>query len=129
MVALGIVAMVVLFGKNAPALLILYGDTQATGVDARALSTINSLAVLCNAWRASMCVLSITVIWSGLVRRAAWAFWSLAGCVCVVQAAGFASDSLLQHQDLLGNAAASLVPLAGIVLAAIGIIRDSSPRA
>jgi hypothetical protein len=41
--------MLLVFGKNAPVLLVLYGDIQGRGVDARALATINALAVLCNA--------------------------------------------------------------------------------
>jgi len=127
--ALGILAMMLVLGRNSPALLVLFGDTQGAGVDARALATINALAVLCNAWRAAMCVASLTVIWGALVRRAAWAFWTLAACACLLQAAGFASDSLLGRRELLGNAAASLVPLAGVVLAAVGVFRRPSAPA
>ena len=129
LLALGILAMLLVFRKNAPVLLVLYGDIQGRGVDARALATINALAVLCNAAIAAMCLLSLTVIWCALVRRAAWAVWSLAACVFFLQGASFASDSLLQHRDVLGNAAASAIPFIGIIFAAIGVSRRSTAKA
>ena len=121
-IALGIVIMVLGLGQNAPALMILYGDIQGKGVDTRALATIDALAALGNGWRAAMCALSLTIIWTGLLRRAAWAFWSLAVCVCFVQAVDFASGSFYQHRSLL-DAVPSLLPLAGIIFAAIGVFR------
>jgi len=127
--ALGILAMLLVFGKNAPVLLVLYGDIQGRGVDARALATINALAVLCNASIAAMCLLSLTVIWCALVRRAAWAVWSLAACVFFLQGASFVSDALLHHPDLLGNVAASSIPVVGIILAASGVFRRSITKA
>jgi hypothetical protein len=121
--ALGILAMLLVLGKNAPVLLVLYGDIQGKGVDARALATINALAVLCNASIAAMSILSLTVIWCALIRRAAWAVWSLGACVFFLQGASFFSDALLHDPDLLGNVAASSIPVVGIILAAIGVSR------
>jgi hypothetical protein len=69
LLALGILAMLLVFGKNAPVLLVLYGDISGKGVDARALATINALAVLCNAAIAAMSALSLTIIWCALVRE------------------------------------------------------------
>jgi hypothetical protein len=125
LLALGILAMLLMFGKNAPVLVVLYGDIQGSGVDSRALATINALAVLCNAAIAAMCLLSLTVIWCALMRRAAWAVWSLAACVFFLQGASFFSDALLYHPDLLGNVTASSIPVVGIILAAIGVFRRS----
>jgi hypothetical protein len=127
--ALGILVMLLVFGKNAPVLLVLYGDIQGRGVDPRALATINALAVLCNASIAAMSVLSLTVIWFALVRGAAWAVRSLAVCVFFLQGASFFSDSLLHHPDVLGNAAASAIPFIGIIFAAIGVSRRSTAKA
>jgi hypothetical protein len=121
--------MLLIFGKNAPVLLVLYGDISGKGLDARALATINALAVLCNAALAAMSVLSLTIIWCALVRRAVWALWSLAASVLFLQAASFASDSLLHQPDVLGNAAALSIPVVGIVFAALGILRRSHKSA
>lgn len=129
LLALGILTMLLVFGKNAPVLLVLFGNIQGTGVDARALATINALAVLCNAAIAAMAVLSLTVVWCALVRRAAWSVWSLATCVFLLQGASFASDALLHHRDALGNSIAFSVPLTGIIFAAIGVFRKPRGRA
>jgi hypothetical protein len=126
--AVGILAMLLVFGKNA-LVLVPYGDIQGRGVDARALATINALAVLCNAAIAGMCLLSLTVIWFALVRRAAWAVWSLAACVFFLQGASFFSDALLHNPDLLGNVAASSIPVVGIIVAAIDVFRRSITKA
>ena len=74
LVALGILFMLLVLGKNSPALLLLYGDSQGKSLDPRALATINSLAVVANAAIAALSILSIVVIWSALMKRALWAF-------------------------------------------------------
>jgi len=121
---LAILFMVLVLGQNAPCLLILYGDTRATGIDPRALATINALAVLLNASAAAICALSLSVIWLALVRGAVWAFWSLTASLLFLQASGFASDWFLCNPDLLANTASSLLLLLGLTFAAVGI-RDS----
>lgn len=119
--ALCILFAVLMLGKNAPALMILYGDTQATGMDPRALATINAFAVIFNACAAAVCALSLAVIWFALARRMRWAFWSLAGSLGFLQAVGFASDSFFQHKDLVLNVASSLLLLFGFAFAGMGI--------
>ena len=123
--ALGILFMLLVLGKNAPALLILYGDIQATGMDPRALATLNALAVMFNACAAAIGALSLSVIWVALIRKAVWAFWSLAVCLSFLQAAGFASDMFLGNKDLLANAASSLLLFGGLSLTAIGMLRGT----
>ena len=119
--ALGILFMLLVLGKNAPALLILYGDLHAQGMDPRALATINALAVMFNACAASICALSLTMIWLAVVRKTRWAFCCLAGCLAFLQAAGFASDIFLGNRDLFMNAASSLLLLCGLFFAGVAI--------
>jgi len=119
--ALCILFAMVVLGMNAPALTILYGDAQAAGMDTRALATINALAVIFNACAAALCGLSLAVIWGALIQKKRWAFWSLSACLVFLQAAGFLSDSFLQHKDLVANIASSLCLLAGVTFAAIGM--------
>ena len=121
LLALGILFLLLVLGENAPALLILYGDLQPKDIDPRALSTINALAVMFNAGAASICALSLSLIWFAVMRRAVWAFWSLAGCLAFLQAAGFASDTFLGNKDLLANATSSLLLLGGLCLVGIAI--------
>ena len=58
------------------------------------------------------------MIWLAVVRKAVWAFWSLAGCLAFLQAAGFASDTFLGNRDLLANTISSVLLLSGIALSA-----------
>ena len=123
--ALGILFMLLVLGKNAPALLILYGDLQAEGMEPRALATINALAVMFNACAASLCALSLAMIWFAVVRKAVWAFWSVAGCLLFLQAAGFASDTFLSNKDFVANVVSSLVLLGGLFAVGIALFRVS----
>ena len=72
-------------------------------MDPLALSTINALAVMFNACTASMCALSLAMIWFAIVRKTVWAFWFLAGCLGFLQAAGFASGHILGQQRCVGE--------------------------
>jgi energy-converting hydrogenase Eha subunit G len=111
---------------NAPALIILFRDTQGSGIESRALATINALAVVCNAAIAAVSMLSLVTIWSAFVRGAAWAFWSLTFCLSFLQVFRWVSDTIFYHEKLLTNVASSLPLIAGIILGAIGLIRKPS---
>jgi hypothetical protein len=127
LVALSILFMLLALGKNSPALIILYGNMQGTGLDPRALATINALAVVANASIATLSILSLVVIWSALMRRATWAFWSLAGSLLFLDVIRWAGESFFYHQgNLLADAATLLPTLADIGCAAIGVFRRSS---
>lgn len=129
LLAVGILFSLLALGKNAPALLSLYGTIAPAEIDPRALATINALAVVFNASAASLCGLSLMVIWIALVRRLHWAFWALTAVLTFIQAAGFASDAFLGNRNLTANLASSFLLLAGLSFAAIGIFRDrSAPR-
>jgi hypothetical protein len=124
--ALGILFMLLVLGKNAPCLLILYNDMQPVGMDPRALATINALAVVFNACAAAICALSLVVIWVALVRGAVWAFWALAGSLLFLQAAGFASDSFLSHKNLVANIVSSTLLLLGFATTGTRIFGQST---
>ena len=124
--ALSILFMVLVLGKNAPCLLILYDDIRAVGIDPRALATINGLAIVFNGCAAAICALSLAVIWVPLVRGATWAFWALAGSLLFLQAGGFASDSFFAHKNLVANVVSSSLLLLGFAAAAGGIFRKST---
>jgi hypothetical protein len=127
LVALSILFMLLVLGRNSPALIILYGTMQGTGLDPRALTTINGLAVVANASIAALSILSLVVIWSALMRRAVWAFWSLAGSLLFLEVVRWAGESFYYHQrNLLADAAPSLPIVAGIACAAVGVFRRSS---
>ena len=126
-ISVGVLFMLLVLGKNSPALVILYGDAQGKGLDPRALATINGLAVVANASVAALSILSLVVIWVALVRGAVWAFWSLAGTLLLLDVVRWIGESFFYHQgSLLGDATELLPTLTGIACAAIGIFRRSS---
>ena len=127
-VSLGILAMVLVGGRNAPALTILFGNLSGNGLDPRALATINYLAVLCNAWRGAFSVLALFVIWSALARRARWSFWGLAVAALLVQAASIFNARLLLHGDPGGEVLTTVIVLAGLSCAAWGLFRRAGAR-
>jgi len=109
-----IVIAIVVFNTNAPALPVLFNEMEAHQIDARALATINAIAVFFNAIQAAFCGMCLVVVWVGLWQRARWAYWSLLGTTIYIQAAGLASDYLF-----FGNR--NIVPIAiGAILLLIG---------
>jgi hypothetical protein len=121
--SLGILFMLLVLGKNSPALLVLFGDLQGTGLDPRALTTINGLAVVANAAIAGLCIVSLVIIWRALARGAAWAFWALAAAWLLLQTSRWAGDTVLYHEKPLAGAAILLPVIAGLSCAAFGLFR------
>ena len=119
--SLGVLFMLLVFAKNSPALLLLYGDAQGKGLDPPALATINALAI------AALSNLSLAVIWAALVKRAEWAFWSLAIALLFLELVRWLGESVYYHQETALVDAATLLPtIAGIVCAAMGVFGKSS---
>ena len=123
LLAVAILFMLLVLHENAPALMILYGDTSASSIESRALATINALAVMFNACTAALCALSLVLIWIPILQKKVWAFWALSGTLGFLQVAGFASDSFLGHKDLLLNLLSSLVLFCGLTAVGIGFFR------
>jgi hypothetical protein len=121
LLASGIVIAMILGGRHAPALSILFEDREIGAIDPRALATIDGLAILCNSVIAALCALALGVIWGGVIARARRAWWMLAATLGPVQASGFASDACFGHRDLIAN----LVSTA-ILAAALLLLRDQS---
>jgi len=69
--------------------------------------------------------MSLIVIWAALVRRAVWAFWSLATALLFLEVVRWLGESFFYQENLLGDAATLLPTLAGITCAAIGLFRRS----
>ena len=127
-ISLGVLFMLLVLGKNSPALLILYGDAQGKGLDPRALATINGLAVVANASVAALSILSLVVIWVALVRGAVWAFWSLAIALLCLEVVRWVGESLYYQENLLEDAVTLLPTVAGIICAALASFAEQHER-
>ena len=125
-ISLGILFMLLGLGKNSPALLALFGDAQGNGLDPRALATINGLAVVANASIAALSILSLAVIWGALMKRAVWAFWSLAVALLFLEVVRWVGESLYYQENLLEDAVTLLPTVAGVTCVAIGVFRRTT---
>lgn len=115
--SLGVLFMLLVFAKNSPALLLLYGDAQGKGLVPRALATINALAIVANAAIAALSILSLAVIWAALVKRAEWAFWSLASALLFLEVVRWLGESVYYHQETALVDAATLLPTIAVSFA------------
>jgi TRAP-type uncharacterized transport system fused permease subunit len=120
--ALGILFTLLVIGNNAPATTILFSGAEVNQIEARALATINSVAVFGNACAASLCALILFVIWGALVQKLAWAFWALVISMCFVQTMGFASDALLGNKNLIANIVSSGILVVGLSLSTLALL-------
>jgi hypothetical protein len=62
------------------------------------------------------------------MRRAVWAFWSLAAAFLFLGVVRWLGESHFYQENLLKDAATLLPTLAGIACAAIGLFRRTSYR-
>jgi hypothetical protein len=83
----------------------------------------NAPAVLFNACAASFCALILVVIWTSLINKARWAYWTVTGSMLFLQAFGFVCDSYLGDRDLLANIVSMAVLLIGLGLSGYSIRR------
>lgn len=103
-----IVLGMLIFGLNAPALLILFDSNSVVSIVQPALQTVNALAILMNTVIAVLCGFSILIIWKGFLKYN-WIFWSLAVGLGCIQLGGFLSDGYLGSTNLLANLISSLI--------------------
>ena len=80
-----------ILNQDAPGFRLLFGDSAIQEYDPSIVATINSLCMQCNALVAGYCLLALVVIWTGLAKRAMWAFWGLLIAMGSFQLFGFVS--------------------------------------
>lgn len=96
-----ILVAVIFFKKNAPMLFIVFDQSEISVLDPKVKAAVNSLAILFNASAAGFSLLSLFVIWVGLRHGQSWAFWALLITGGLIQACGFAADSVIGNQTIL----------------------------
>ncbi len=121
LLATGILVAIIFLGKNPP---ILYVSLEQAGIvrlDKQVLTTFKSLAVYFNSAVVTFCLLSIFVIWMGLVQGQRWAFWALLITMGIGQILGFVADSFIGNKTLGVNIIFAVVYLLGIGLSWYGL--------
>src|SRR6185312_17300372 len=81
-------------GRHAPGLMMRFTAAEIPGIEARALATIDGLAVIANTLIAVYCATALLIVRSALARGERWALWALAGGAFALQLASYAVDAL-----------------------------------
>lgn len=121
--ATGILAAMLLLGKNAPAIYILFSETEIQSIEPRALATISSLAVLCNGVIVAFCSLSLAALWRFHGQNSTWIFWAVSSSLFFVQLLCYASDLYLQNINILANLGSTAILALGIGLYGVSLLR------
>ena len=100
-------------GGNAPGLTGVLTEAQVRALGAEALAAANSIAVFANGLNAAFCLLFAVVVWQGLVRRSAWAFWALSASALVALLAGVGADHVVGTRFPEVNVVSGLLLAAG----------------
>lgn len=124
LVGAGVVLYIVALGNDAPVLEMSVTEGEIQALNPEVLAATNSIAIFLNACIASVCLLSLFVIWGGLIKRQKWAFWSLLSSMGVLLVGGYLSDSVLGNPNLLAMNLGTLVLLLGFGLSGYAIFRS-----
>ena len=62
-----ILTFIIFFKTNAPILVMVFEKSEISRLDARAISAVNTLAILYNSCAAALSVMALFVIWSSLI--------------------------------------------------------------
>ena len=121
LLATGILAAIIFLGKNPPILYVSLEQAEIARLDKQVLTAFKSLAVYFNSAVISFCLLSIFVIWMGLVQGQRWAFWALLITMGIGQILGFIADSFIGNKTLGVNIIFTVVYFLGIGLSWYGL--------
>jgi hypothetical protein len=116
LLAAGILAAIIFFGRNPPILHVSLGQAEIAHLDKQVLATFKSLAIYFNSAVVTSCLLSIFVIWMGLVQGQRWAFWALVITTGTAQILGFVADSFIGNKTLAVNIVFTVAYFLGIAL-------------
>jgi hypothetical protein len=119
--ATGILAAIIFFGKNPPILYVSLEQTEIGRLDKQVLTTFKSLEVYLNSAVVASCLLSIFVIWMGLVQGQRWAFWAILITMGIGQVLGFIADSFIGNKTLGVNIIFTVAYFLGIGLSWWGL--------
>ncbi len=111
LLALGILASILVFHRDPPALSILFDESRRRALAPDVRATVTALAVLANALIFAFSALILVLVHARAHRVA------VAGALVTVQLFGFASDAFLGNRNLVANLISSGVLGLGLVLA------------
>jgi hypothetical protein len=119
--ATGILVATVFLDKNPPILHVSLDEPQIARLDGSVLTTFKSLAIYFNGAVATSCLLSLFVIWMGLVPGQRWAFSALLLTIGTSQASAFVADSFIGNRTVPVNVVFAITHAVGLALCWFGL--------
>ena len=117
-----------LFGDgHTPALYLLLTRVEVERLSPDVLATMDSMAVFANGTNIAFCSVSLWVIWVGLYRRRAWAFWGLSTGFTVALLAGVGADYEVGTAAPMVNVISGSILALGLTISAVDLFRHE-PR-
>lgn len=89
-----------------------------------ALSGNGAGACCANPLIVGLCLLTLAIVWKGLMSGSRWGFGALLISLLSVQAFGFVSDAYLGHHNLVANVVSTIVLVAGLALSGCSVFRN-----
>lgn len=118
-----ILSFIIFLKTNAPILVMVFERSEISGLDARAISSINALAILYNSCAAALSVLALFVIWSSLINGQRWAFWALLIVIGFVEMLAFIASAPIGNARWQVNVVLSVLYFVGIGLTGYSIFK------
>jgi hypothetical protein len=116
-----ILTLIIFLKQDAPILIMVFEESEISGLDTRVVSAVNVLAILYNSCAVAISLLALFVIWSSLINGQMWAFWVLLIAIGFVQLMCFRAFAAIGNQRWQVNVVLSALYVVGIGLAGYSI--------
>lgn len=83
---------------------------------------VNAQAAIANPLIVGLRLLTLAIVWKGLMSGSRWGFWALLISLVPVQAFDFVSDAYLGHHNLVANVVSTIVLVAGLALSGYSVL-------
>jgi hypothetical protein len=121
-----ILVLVAAFGAQPPLATMAFSDAELAALPGSVHAAFRALCILYNAARTGLSLVALAVIWKGLSKGQAWAFWVIAVAAFVLQAFGFVADAAIGTKALVPNLVITAVYVAGLALAGAALLRPTA---
>lgn len=108
-------------GADSPAIYQILNPQEVDNLTVKERSSINAVAVYANGLNAALCTCMLFLLWYGVYRRQAWAFWAVLAGLCLALLAGTLADYTVGWAHPEVNLISGLILLLGFGCCAIDL--------
>jgi hypothetical protein len=128
-----ILAILLLFHRNSPLLVMVFDKSEIANMDAKVIAAMNCLTIMYNSCAVAFSVLVLLLIWTSLVHGRRWAFWALLLTIGFLEVLAFVASACVGNARWQVNVVLGVLYVVGIALAGASLFRrqtqnPSTPR-